>query len=209
VVKTLTQEKPKLKIDWCSYDAALYACKNWHYSKSLPIGKTIKVGAWEDKKFIGCVLFSRGANGNIGSPYDLDQTQVCELTRIALNKHVAPVSQIMAIAFKFLKKISPGIQLIVSYADSGRGHHGGIYQATNWIYEGLKENELHIEMNGKMYHKRTIFAKYKMIVIEKLPCAKWVKVPGKHKYLMPLNKKLRKKILKLSRPYPKKVNNEI
>jgi len=209
VVKTLTQEKPKLKIDWCSYDAALYACKNWHYSKSLPIGKTIKVGAWEDKKFIGCVLFSRGANFNIGSPYDLDQTQACELTRIALNKHIHPVSQIMAVAFKFLKKISPGIQLIVSYADSGQGHHGGIYQATNWIYEGVKTGEVYFKINGKTLHKKQVHSLYKTNIVAKIPSCEVVKASDKHKYLMPLNKKLRKKILKLSKPYPKKVNNEI
>jgi len=209
VVKTLTQEKPKLKIDWCSYDAALYACKNWHYSKSLPIGKIIKVGAWEDKKFIGCVLFSRGANFNIGSPYDLDQTQACELTRIALNKHIHPVSQIMAVAFKFLKKISPGIQLIVSYADSGQGHHGGIYQATNWIYEGVKTGEVYFKINGKTLHKKQVHSLYKTNIVAKIPNCEVVKASDKHKYLMPLNKKLRKKILKLSKPYPKKVNNEI
>ena len=31
----------------------------------------------------------------------------------------------------------PGLRLIVSYADKDQNHHGGIYRATNWIYEGL------------------------------------------------------------------------
>lgn len=27
--------------------------------------------------------------------------------------------------------------ILVSYADSAQGHHGYIYQATNWIYTGI------------------------------------------------------------------------
>jgi len=35
-----------------------------------------------------------------------------------------------------LKKHAKGLKLVVSYADFNQGHHGGIYQATNWIYVG-------------------------------------------------------------------------
>ena len=47
-------QKPTLKIDWASHEAAKFACVNWHYSKCLPIGKLVKVGVWEDSKYIGC-----------------------------------------------------------------------------------------------------------------------------------------------------------
>ncbi|WP_449441465.1 Mom family adenine methylcarbamoylation protein [Serratia entomophila] len=50
---------------------------------------------------------------------------------------MSPVSQILAKAIKFLSAVCPGLRLIVSYADKDQNHHGGIYQATNWIYEGL------------------------------------------------------------------------
>jgi hypothetical protein len=58
------------------------------------------------------------------------------LTRIALTNHKAPVSRIMAITLRKLKKHAKGLKLVVSYADFNQGHHGGIYQATNWIYVG-------------------------------------------------------------------------
>ncbi|MEM7738704.1 MAG: protein Mom, partial [Deinococcota bacterium] len=95
--------KPKLKLAWCSYEAAKYACENWHYSQSVPAGKLVKVGVWEDGKFIGCIIFSRGANNNIGKPYQLKQTEICELTRVALTQHKTPVSKMLAIALRMLR----------------------------------------------------------------------------------------------------------
>lgn len=130
--------KTELKVDWASHKAASFACRNWHYSKSIPAGKLVKVGAWENGKFIGVVIFSRGATVNIGKPYKMDQTEICELTRVALTTHVTPVTRIVAIAIRMLRKQSPGMKLIISYADVDQGHEGKIYQAGNWIYEGLK-----------------------------------------------------------------------
>jgi len=198
------KDNVNLKVDWCSYDAAKYACKNWHYSKCLPAGKIVKIGAWENGKFIGVVLFSRGATANIGKPYSLGQNEVCELTRVALTNHVSFVSQIMKLAIFLLKKKNPGLKLIVSYADSGQDHTGAIYQATNWIYEGSFGGEVYLEINGKVMHRRSVFSLYGTSSIEKIPNAKKILASAKHKYLMPLNKKMRKKIIKLSKPYPKK-----
>ncbi|WP_459208945.1 Mom family adenine methylcarbamoylation protein [Bacillus haynesii] len=54
-----------LKIAWATHKAAKFACENFHYSKCLLAGKLVKIGTWEDGKFIGVVIFSRGANGRI------------------------------------------------------------------------------------------------------------------------------------------------
>ena len=75
-----------LHLDWASHESCKYAVEHWHYSRSLPVGKLVKIGVWEDKKFIGCVIFARGANMNIGKPYGLDQTECVELARVALSK---------------------------------------------------------------------------------------------------------------------------
>lgn len=204
-----------LKLDWCSFEAANHACQNWHYSKVMPAGKTVKVGAWEDGKFIGCVIFSRGANNNIGKPYNLKQTEICELTRVALNKHKAPVSQILAYAIKMLKKNSPGIKLIISYADKEQEHHGGIYQATNWIYTGVfGDSGGYTIVRGKKVHNRTIYSKIGANDIEsvrkKLDKNAMPYVPeGKHKYLFPLTDDLRETLSKLSKPYPKREKKDL
>ena len=120
--------KAILKLDWCDYKAAKYAVEHWHYSKVLSVSTNVYIGVWENSKFIGAIIFGRGANKNIASPYGLTQTDVCELTRVALSKHVNPVTRILAIAIKLLKKQSPNLKLIVSYADPQQNHYGGIYQ---------------------------------------------------------------------------------
>jgi hypothetical protein len=195
--------KPVLKIDWATHEAAKYAVENWHYSESMPAGKLVKVGAWENGKFIGVVLFGRGANNNIGKPYKLDQTAACELVRIALTKHITPVSKIAAIAMRFLKANSPGLRLIISYADPLQGHHGGIYQAGNWLYCGTSQAQQEVMHNGKVMHKRTANSLFGTIKgMQKSP------IMWKHKYLMPLDNEMRKQILPLSKPYPKRAGSD-
>jgi len=149
-----------LKIDYCSYEAAKYAVEHWHYSKCLPGAGSIKFGVWENDVFIGCVIYSRGANKNINRPYGLDSNEVCELARVALNKHKSNVSQIVSYTIRKIKKDFKNMKLIVSYADSDKGHIGKIYQAMNFIYEGLFAKESGIIVNGKLTHRRSVNSKY-------------------------------------------------
>jgi hypothetical protein len=169
----------------------------------MPAGKLVKVGAWEAGRYIGVVLFGRGANNNIGSPYKLNQVECCELVRIALSKHEAPVSRIAALAIKFLRSKDSGLRLIVSYADPLQGHHGGIYQAGNWIYKGKSKAQQEVMHNGKIMHKRTANALFGTIKgMQKSP------IMWKHTYLMPLDKEMKARILPLSKPYPKRASSE-
>jgi hypothetical protein len=194
------QDKPELKIDWASHQATKYACEHWHYSKCLPVGKLVKVGAWEKDKFIGVVVFSRGANNNMLKPFGLQQEEGCELTRIALTKHEVPVSKIMALAVKFLVKSQNGLRLIVSYADPDQGHHGGIYQACNWLYTGPSGKALKVFYKGKWSHKKTVDD----AGVNQTNLPKKM-VIGKHRYIMPLDKEMSAKITPLAKPYPKRV----
>lgn len=197
--------KPVLRVDWCGYDAAKYAVEHWHYSEVLPAGKLLKIGAWEDGRFIGCVLFGRGANNNIGKPYGLRQTECAELVRIALDKHVTPVSRIASLAIKFAVRQSPGLRLLISYADTAHNHHGGIYQAMGWIYQGASNSgAAQIQWpDGRMEHKRSVFSRYGTESSKTLG-AKLVSPPVKHKYLYALDNAMRAQIAPLAKPYPKR-----
>lgn len=199
-----------LRLDWCTFDAAKYACRHWHYSGTVPAGKMTRIGVWEDARFIGCILFSRGATPHIGSPYGLTQYEVCELTRVALSKHKAPVSQMLAVAIRMLRKLSPSLRLIVSYADVDQNHAGGIYKATNWVYTGLQNANTRgaFIVRGKKIHPRTIGALGGRQSVEWIksnidPNAKEFITAGKHKYLMPLDDAMRAFIEPLRQPYPK------
>lgn len=173
----------------------------------------MKVGVWEQEKFIGVIIFSLGACAQIGRPFGLEMTQVCELTRVALTKHECQVSQVLAKAIQMLRDTNPGLQLIVSYADANQGHHGGIYQATNWIYIGDYSNQLGIRLKGKLVHPRSVSSRYGIAKIDWLqkhvdPNAERVRGKPKHKYIMPLNKKARRQVKHLSKPYPSRLTND-
>ena len=173
----------------------------------------IRIGVWEGGVFIGAILFSQGNNLHIGEKYGLGLFDVCELTRVALAKHSAPVSRIVSIAIKFLVKKSPGIKLIVSYADPEHGHNGAIYQAMNWVYIGLSTPSLVYELNGKRIHSRVANphnvqfgrACKRPHGIEQ---ATKVKTAPKYKYLFPLNDHVRASVEKLRKPYPKRAGSE-
>ena len=200
--------KPQLKIDWATHEAAKYACVNWHYSGCLPVGKLVKVGAWENGKFIGVVLFGRGANKSLGEPYGCDQTESCELVRIALTSHITPVSKIMSFALKWLKKTNEKIKLVVSFADTEVGHHGGIYQATNWIYDGLTNSADEYLYKGKRWHGRAFRKSHGSHLNYMNKGLQIVRGAQKHRYLMPLDADIKQRILPLSKPYPKRVKDQ-
>ncbi len=195
-----------LRLDWATHEAAKYACQNWHYSKSMPIGGTVKIGVWENDKFIGVVIFSHGTAKDLGTRYNLSMYECVELTRVALTKHDSPVSKILAISIKLLKKQAPKLKLIVSFADYERFHHGGIYQAGNWIYTGTSERKKYF-LNGKEIPCRTYFEKFKndRSIKDKVVAKK---SRPKFRYLFPLDEKVREIALKLKKPYPKRVGSK-
>ena len=201
--------RPELKLDWCSYEAAKYAVEHWHYSKTVPVGKSVKIGVWEDAEFIGALIFGLGCGGAAdGRRYGLARNfEVAELERVALRNHQSPVSRINSIALKMLHTQSPGLSLVISYADPEQDHVGGIYQAGNWIYVGMSMPAWYVvSPNGRKYHSRIVRAHVQFGVKKTFFVPGGVKVatPGKYKYLYPLDPALRSKLLPLAKPYPKR-----
>jgi hypothetical protein len=210
-----TAAKTALRVDWATDDAVQYACGHWHYSRSVPVGTNVKVGAWEGDRFIGIVLFSRGANRHIGNPFGLTQTEVCELSRVALRDHRTPVSRIVMLAIRFLRKSSPGLRLIVSYADTMQGHHGGIYQAMGWTYTGVGKTT-RVVVHGEVLHGKTASSRYgrtgfnlKWLIANVDPAATRIDGGDKHRYVLPLDDDMRAQVAPLAKPYPKQQADSI
>jgi hypothetical protein len=208
--------KVDLRIDWATHAAAKYAVETWHYSRRMPKSKLAKIGAWEDGRFIGVVIFGvGGGNSTRGDQYGLRASgDVCELVRVALTSHNSSVSKIVAISLKFLRRANPNLRLVISFADTMQGHHGGIYQAGNWIYTGLTDGDREFHVKGEILHPRTIHLRGWRQVESWLrenvdPKSKLVRTPGKHRYLMPLDDEMRARILPLAKPYPKRAKQAI
>lgn len=194
--------RPELKLDWCSAKAARYAVEHWHYSRRMPRFKTVKIGVWEDGRFIGCVIFGQGANNNIGSKYGLSSLEACELCRVALRQHKTQVSRIIAIAAKMIRDTCPGLRLVISYADKGQGHHGGIYQGGGWVYDGDNRGGEYRMFRGAVVHGRTVRG-----AIGSARGLPLVKGSIKHRYLLPLDSAMRAQLEPLRKPYPKRAGS--
>lgn len=201
--------RPELKIDFCSYEAAKYAVEKWHYSRSMPTGKLVKFGVWENAEFVGAIIYGRGAAPNLLNQYGLTQMQGCELVRVAMTKHTVPVSRVLAITLRTMKRTQPGLRLVVSFADPDEGHVGGIYKASGWVYTGRMRPAKYFRILGKIVHPRSVGAKGVSQTINEVrrlldPSAEEVWKDGKHRYLMPLDDKMRAAIEPLAQPYPTK-----
>ena len=191
---------PELRIDFCSHEAAKYAVERWHYSKRMPstYTKPVTMGVWEDGSFIGTVIYSMSSSKDLGRQYGFTQFERCELIRVALRpEHKNPVSRVISISIKMLKRQSPGICVIFSFADTAQGHHGGIYQAGGWRYLGKSAATSEYMINGRKWHGRAVAASFGHT-------SGFVKVPGssKHRYAYPLNSEAAEKIRSFELPYP-------
>ena len=139
----------------------------------------------------------------------LEPSAVLELTRLFVHdgygKNIE--SHFISKSFKWLQENDKKIKALMSYADPKEGHLGGIYQATNWLYQGDKIRYcdswlFRLEEDGDWIHPRTIFSQYGTndinVLKEKIGHTFWMKEePRKHRYIYFLcNKKEKKKFIK-------------
>lgn len=191
-----------MKITRANTKAINYACKNFHYSKSVP---TVQYGynIYNDNdEWCGVILYGGGANNNMPKSFGKNAGEVLELVRVALNGKQETTSKAVALSLRQLHKENPLCQMVVSYADHRQRHLGTIYQATNWIYLGKSiTSDTQYFFKGKWTHQRTIDSQknkkqLKMILPKR-------KNSNKFKYIFCFNKRERKKYLKVALPYPK------
>ena len=190
---------------------------NKHYAKRIP-SIQIAFGLFRDNVLQGictygtpCKLMNDGYcifDGNL-------EIKTYELNRLVINEGLEKnvLSFFVAETLKIIAKPC----CIVSYSDIGQGHHGYIYQATNWIYTGITEQTggYTYFFNGDWQHPRTTVSKYgtreHKVIIEMNPDIKFKKVSRKHRYFQFLGNKNNKKDMlnKLkykTYPYPKGKN---
>lgn len=199
-----------MRLSIATREAVNFACRNFHYSGSMPIVKYAFNVFNDSGEWCGVIVYGSGANNHIASPYGLWQGEVLELVRVALNGKHETTSQCVAASLKELHRIDPIVRMVVSYADIDQNHVGTIYQATNWIYEGVvnKNTRSAFIIHGVKTHPKTCYSRGWAQSLPWLrenidPNADVFITRGKHKYLYPFDKKIRRRLLPLSKPYPK------
>ena len=191
-----------MRIAKATAKAINYACKNFHYSKSVP---QVQYGynIYNDNdEWCGVILYGGGANNNMPKSLGKNAGEVLELVRVALNGKQETTSKAVALSLRQLHKENPLCQIVVSYADHRQKHLGIIYQATNWIYLGKSmTGNTQYFYKGKWTHTRSIDSlKNKDQLKATLPKREG---SDKFKYIFCFDKKERKKYLKIALPYPK------
>lgn len=134
-------------------------CEPWllekHYAKRIP-QIMHAFGLYNDNELIGVITFGIPTSpslcmGICGKEYS---DIVLELNRVCLqDNYKNQASFLVANAIKLLPKPS----IVVSYADTGQGHIGYVYQATNFLYTGLSANRIDWTVKGQEHkHSKTI-----------------------------------------------------
>lgn len=172
--------------------------KKYHYSHHLNKNYIVlSVTLHEDGGLMGnfgppvaaCVF---GRPATVGWKED-----VVELVRLVRRDDVdISLSSLISIACKELKKAKKDVDLLVSYSEIQRGHHGGIYQACSWRYGGQRKARMDgYTINGKFVPMMTVTRRYKTNAFgelkDKLPPNTRLEVhrdEGKHFYWRAIKK---------------------
>ena len=165
-----------------------------HYAKRIP-QIMFAFGLYTENELKGVVTFGIPASHNlcIGVCGKEHQSKVLELNRLCLMDNLKNQSSfLVSNAIKQLPKPS----IIVSYADTGQGHVGYVYQATNFFFTGTTKERTDM-FAGEGKHSRHGSS----------GCERQVRT-AKHRYIYFHGTKTDKKILMGSLnydvfPYPK------
>lgn len=187
-----------------------------------------------DQKLVGVAVygFPVGARASTSVCEGLTKDNILELTRLYVDDGYGSNIESCALGktFQWIKQNDKNIKVLLSYADNGQGHLGGIYKATNWLYQGLNTDialmpNYGISLTKDPYdwiHSRTVFNKWGSGNLEHLKreIGKdgykefWRREePPKHRYIQILakNKKERKDLISRLKhdiqPYPTKASD--
>ena len=126
--------------------------KEWflqkHYLKRLP-PMSYCYGLYNNNlNLIGVASYGRpAAHGVVKGAFDGKlMDNFLELNRLVINDGLP--KNILSFFLSKTLNLLPKPQAIVSYADTSQGHHGYIYQATNWIYTGLSAKRKDYKLKG-------------------------------------------------------------
>lgn len=149
--------------------AGPHICR-YHYSGSTP-GSAIYFGCYAPD-LVCVVAVSLGANQyGVKGRYHLQEWPGnLEITRVAAHPDAPRNTPSRAVSLALRTIHQNGFlygddhreypDWVFSYADTGQGHHGGIYQALNAVYVGMSKPLRGFVIDGRNVHPRSIYSRY-------------------------------------------------
>lgn len=194
-----------------------FLAKPWilkrHYAHRMP-SVSYCYGLYMDNELVGVCTF--GVTFNYAEENEWKGYDVYELNRLITDDNL-PRNSLSYFVSKCLRRL-PSPCVIISYADSGKNHHGYIYQATNFIYTGMggKGKKLYKLNNGKWIHQRSLENPREIKEMkENGRIVKEKRTEGKHRYYYFIGNKWDKRKMReileerdniKEKPYPKGKN---
>lgn len=184
-----------------------------HYSGRWP-GNVQVVGSWHEPGG----LFGDAGSIVAACVFSIPPTRwsesVLELSRLCRRPDQAPaLSGLISLTAKWVRQRGLA-DLLVSFADDTHNHHGGVYQASSWAYDGKRERRMDgLVVNGEFVAGRSANSRWGTRSPTRL--AKQIGthheiIPhyddGKHLYWRALNKRGKRQAERMglaSMPYPK------
>ena len=133
-------------------------CKEWflkkHYLKRIPLVQ-FAFGLFDKDRIVGVCSYGTTLASDIRKQFNYN---VYELNRLVVNEGL-PKNALSFFVGQTIQMM-PKPCVLLSYADTSKGHHGYIYQATNWIYTGLSAIRKDYKVKGEEnIHSQTLFDK--------------------------------------------------
>jgi len=188
-------------------------------------------------EMVGAIIYGQTSKPNEYKEISVDekgdsilkQGEVMELLRLYLSPETKTnpelrnlASYVISLGNTSLKSDNPSVKVVITRADSGQGHTGSIYQATNAIYLGKSEDRLrpYDKLKKKFVYRTRELDQYgfkdwrEAIVSAKEDPSSPLELKmmtGKHFYIYVLSgpnstegKKILSNLTKDIQPYPKK-----
>lgn len=133
-------------------------CRRKHYARRVP-PISFAFGLYINRQIEGVVTY-----GSLSTPQvrngmfknDAFGENIIELNRLCIDSKLKNAASILVGRSLALL---PKPAAVISYADTGQGHIGYIYQATNFLYTGaVTSHDSEYLVNGKKVHPRTLAA---------------------------------------------------
>ena len=205
---TVSGPPGELVVKRVNHETARVPCEQWHYLGGMPSTATDIYGIWESGTFKGVIVFGGAVAQKAHWMFGLDPTEIRELLRIAMRGHDAPITQALSLAIKDLRQTRANLKLLLSYADTGAGHAGYVYQAASWVYLGKNPTKPYYRINGELFHERSAGARFGSHAHGFLranvdPDFELIPQGDKHKYAFGLTRQVKRQLAAMAQPYPK------
>lgn len=205
-----------IKFIFCDSQTARKICVAQHYMKTYPQGSKVNVAMMHGTRAVGvCVLgYSSHTEAKVSKlVYGIKRTEYLEMQRLWISDDFGMNTESFCLARIFEKLFERyKLQCIVTHSGGCKDDCGIVYQSSGWLYFGVSECD-DFYLTEKKEYKNVVAAmrfgringkgKTKQQIGFELFGPGEVVQSHRYLYLYPFNKAMRRRLTKISLPYPK------